>query len=88
VESEAELRERIRRYAESHGFILNPKAERLDLVIKGLHTNTVKHGAEYCPCRIRTGDVEEDKKIICPCIYHKDEIEKEGSCHCKLLYAA
>nr|WP_269850493.1 ferredoxin-thioredoxin reductase catalytic domain-containing protein [Methanosarcina horonobensis] len=26
------------------------------------------------------------KKIVCPCIYHKDEIEKDGNCHCELFF--
>ena len=87
MESEAEIRERLQAYAESQGFILNPDKERQDLVIKGLHNNAVKRGAEYCPCRVRTGDVEADKEIICPCIYHKDEIKEKGYCHCNLFYA-
>ena len=39
-----------------------------------------------CPCRIRSGDKEKDKAIICPCIYHRDEIAKDGHCHCQLYY--
>ena len=87
TESEAEIRERIQAYADSQGFVLNPEIDRLNLVIKGLHNNTVKHGAAYCPCRIRTGNPENDDNIICPCAFHKDEIKQQGFCHCYLLYA-
>ena len=34
----------------------------------------------------RSGDKEKDRAIICPCIYHKDEIAKDGHCHCQLYY--
>ena len=35
---------------------------------------------------VRSGDKEKDKAIICPCIYHEDEIAKDGHCHCQLYY--
>ncbi|NCC49447.1 MAG: hypothetical protein EOM13_10400 [Clostridia bacterium] len=24
--------------------------------------------------------------MICPCIFHRDEVEDGGSCHCNLYY--
>ncbi|MDR2854941.1 MAG: ferredoxin:thioredoxin reductase [Methanomicrobiales archaeon] len=81
-----EIKERVQAYADSQGFVLNPDIEKLNLVLKGLHRNVTKHGAEYCPCRIKTGDPEKDKDIICPCAFHKDEIAKQGFCHCHLFY--
>ena len=47
-----------------------------------------KFGKRYCPCRIVTGDEKEDRKIVCPCIYHKEEVERDGSCHCELFFKA
>jgi ferredoxin-thioredoxin reductase catalytic subunit len=66
--------------------VLNPDADVLDRVIKGLARNEEKFGQRYCPCRLRSRDEEKDKAIICPCIYHKDEIAKDGHCHCMLYY--
>ncbi len=74
------------KYAKEHGLVLNPDDKRLNAVIKGLARNMRKHGAHYCPCRVRTGDTEEDKKIICPCIYHGKELEETGACHCQLFF--
>jgi ferredoxin-thioredoxin reductase catalytic subunit len=88
TESESEMRERLQAYADSQGFVLNSDIDRLSLVMKGLHNNAVKHGAPYCPCRIRTSDPEENNRIICPCAFHKDEIKQHGFCHCHLFYAA
>lgn len=72
-------------YAEKSGLALNPDKHIVERIIEGLLRNEDKHGEKYCPCRVRTGDKEKDKAIICPCIYHRDEIEKDGHCHCRLF---
>lgn len=74
-------------YAKKHGYRLNPEEKRLKGVIKGLAKNKQRFGEQYCPCRIRSGDLEKDKNIICPCIYHDQEIKEEGSCHCNLFFS-
>jgi len=72
-------------YAKKNGFKLNPDRRIVEGVIKGLLMNEKKFGRRYCPCRKVEGIPEVDKKIICPCIYHKKEIEKYGHCHCLLF---
>jgi ferredoxin-thioredoxin reductase catalytic chain len=72
-------------YAKANGFRLNPDRKIAEGVAKGLLMREEKFGKKYCPCRRVTGNFEEDKKIICPCIYHKEEIEKDGHCHCNLF---
>jgi ferredoxin-thioredoxin reductase catalytic subunit len=42
-------------------------------------------GSKFCPCRRVTKDEEENKKIICPCVYHQQELEKFGHCLCGLF---
>jgi ferredoxin-thioredoxin reductase catalytic subunit len=54
--------------------------------LRGLARNKVRVGAAYCPCRLRSGDPEKDRIIICPCIYHEKEIEEQGACHCRLFF--
>ena len=73
-------------YALEKGFKLNPDEKALDRVFKGLVRNHLKFGAQYCPCRVKSGDKEKDKAIICPCIYHEKEIEEQGSCHFNLFF--
>ncbi len=73
-------------YAAEHGFILNPDEHKVGIVIKGLFRNTEKFGEQYCPCRIKSGDKETDRRIICPCIYHEDEIKTSGYCTCHLFF--
>jgi len=73
-------------YAASRGWHLNVNDKQLDAVVKGLARNTLRFGEQYCPCRMRTGDEEKDREIICPCIYHEDELEHDGCCHCRLYF--
>lgn len=73
-------------YAGQNGFRLNPNKEVATKIIKGLIENERKYGKKYCPCRRVTGNEEEDLKRVCPCIYHKDEIEKNGHCSCNLFF--
>ena len=80
-----ELIKQYEEYAGENGFKLNPNPKIVEVVVDGLLAREEKLGARYCPCRRVTGDKEEDKKIICPCVYHKDEIEKDGHCHCNLF---
>ncbi len=72
-------------YAAKGGFKLNPDRKIVEGVVKSLLDREKKFGEKYCPCRRITGDKEEDKKIVCPCIYHKEEIEKQGFCLCRLF---
>ena len=78
------MRELIKNWAETYarvnGFKLNPDEKVTDMVIEGLLKKEQKFNARYCPCRIQ--NVPEN---ICPCIYHKDEIKKDGACHCMLF---
>ncbi len=84
--AEKQMLRSIRRYARVSGYAIQPNKRILSVLIKGLLINIKKHGYRYCPCRKPTGDPIKDKKIICPCIYHKDEIKRDGYCKCLLYY--
>jgi ferredoxin-thioredoxin reductase catalytic subunit len=85
-EEEEEMHKWAKGYANKQGWILNPDEKQLSTVIRGLVRNKKKFGRPYCPCRIRSGDEEKDRAIECPCVYHKDEVTKEGHCHCNLYH--
>ncbi|MGZ7132792.1 MAG: ferredoxin-thioredoxin reductase catalytic domain-containing protein [Halobacteriota archaeon] len=88
VDEQAEkIKNWAKRYAEKKELQLNPDQERVDEVAKGLAVRQEKFGKRYCPCRIITGDAEEDRKIICPCVYQEEEVRDHGMCHCKLFGA-
>lgn len=87
IEEEKEkVRQFIKRYCEINGYKLNPDKKILEAVIEGLAINRVRKNFQYCPCRILSGNPQEDKLKICPCHWHKEEIEKEGHCHCFLFF--
>ncbi len=86
VASEDEVLHWAEEYARENGWILNPDRKTLEAVVRGLARNEERFGARYCPCRLRSGDPDRDRAIICPCAYHRDEIEREGHCHCRLYY--
>jgi len=73
------------KHAQDCGFKLNPDQKIVDRIVSGLLRNEEKYGKIYCPCRRVTGNEADDEKIICPCIYHKDEITKDGKCFCGLF---
>jgi ferredoxin-thioredoxin reductase catalytic subunit len=72
-------------YAQKNGFQLNPDRKIVERVVNGLLVNEKKIGKRYCPCRRLSGNQEEDLKKVCPCIYHQEEIKKDGRCYCGLF---
>lgn len=84
--SEDAIRRWAEEYARENGWVLNPDKDVLDRVVRGLARNEEKTGHRYCPCRIRLRNEEKDNVIICPCAYHRDEIAKDGHCHCMLFF--
>lgn len=82
----AVIRQRIERYARRVGLALNPDPSRVEEILCGLAVRKRRYGYAYCPCRIVTGDKLQDRKSICPCAYHREEIEREGKCLCELFF--
>lgn len=84
-ENAKQLIKKYEAYAKEKGFRLNPKREVVEGIVRGLLAREKQFGEKYCPCRRVTGNKEEDRKIICPCIYHLDEIRAQGYCTCRLF---
>ena len=79
------LIEKYKKHAERNGFKLNPDRKTVENLAIGLLAREKKFGGKYCPCRRITGEEEKDKKIICPCAFHQEEIKKDGHCFCRLF---
>ncbi len=87
--TEKEIKELIKQsqdYADKAGLKLNPNEKVVRGITMGLLRNKEFKGDIYCPCRTVTGNKEEDKKIVCPCIYHLQEIKADGHCKCNLFW--
>lgn len=81
----AQQRSRLEEYAAREHLPLNPDPKMLDGLFAALAMREEKYGAAYCPCRRVTGVADEDAKIICPCAWHKEELERDGHCHCYMF---
>lgn len=84
IKKEQEIAEK---YAKIKGLKLNPDKKEKDIILEGLAANRKTYGVPYCPCRILTGNTQEDAKKICPCFWHLDEIKKDGHCLCRLFWS-
>lgn len=80
-----EIRAHLQNFIEHSQYRFNPDSAAVEIIIKGLTMRKIKTGYAYCPCRVVTGNIEEDAKIICPCVYHEEEIKKHDICHCGLF---
>ena len=81
----AELRARIAGCLEGKPFRLNPDQETVDSLVEAMVMRRQKKGDYYCPCRVVTDDAENNRKIVCPCVFHEDEIAADGYCKCRLF---
>lgn len=70
--------------AEGGGYRLNPDAEFVKNLIRGLLNNEHRYGYRACPCRLAAGKRDEDTDIICPCDYRDPDLSDFGACYCAL----
>jgi len=75
---------RLLREAEAGGYHLNPDIAFAKDLIKGLLVNEKRYGYLNCPCRLASGNKNEDVYMICPCDYRDPDLDDYGSCYCAL----
>jgi ferredoxin-thioredoxin reductase catalytic chain len=78
------LHARLETEAEASGYHLNPEREFTRDLVEGLLVNEKRYGYWACPCRLATGDKEQDLDAICPCDYRDADLLDWGSCYCGL----
>lgn len=76
--------EKLRRDAEAGGYHLNPDEQFTLPLIDGLLVNQARYGYMACPCRLASGDKEDDLDIVCPCDYRDADLSEHGACYCGL----
>jgi ferredoxin-thioredoxin reductase catalytic subunit/glutaredoxin len=79
-----ELHDRLKKTQEAKGYFFNNDRERTFDLLRGLLTNKSRYGYMSCPCRLASGNREQDKDIICPCVYRQPDVAEFGSCYCQL----
>jgi len=76
--------ERLQKFSEKKGYFLNPDIAFTKKLVKSLLENQKRYGYWACPCRLASGNREEDRDIICPCEYMKLDVDDFGACYCAL----
>lgn len=83
-----ELYDMLKKVNEPKGYFLNGDKEKTFELLRSLLINKKRYGYMACPCRLATGVQENDRDIICPCIYREPDVEEYGSCFCSLYVSA
>lgn len=83
-EEVSRLYERLRREGEASGYPLNPDIQFTKELVQGLLLNQKRYGYWACPCRLASGNKEEDLDIICPCDYRDPDLTDYDACYCAL----
>ena len=78
------LYEKLNAEAESGGYHLNPDQDMTRRLISGLLVNEKRYGYPSCPCRLASGNKENDLDIICPCDYRDPDLDEYNACYCSL----
>jgi ferredoxin-thioredoxin reductase catalytic chain len=84
IEDVDKLYSRLDKDAKQGGYNLNPDADFVRGLIKGLLINEKRYGYRACPCRLASGDKSEDLDLICPCDYRDSDVTEFGACYCAL----
>lgn len=79
-----QLYETLKKVQEPKGYFFNTDHKRVLELLDALLVNKNRYGYMACPCRLASGIRENDKDIICPCVYREPDVEEFGSCYCNL----
>jgi ferredoxin-thioredoxin reductase catalytic subunit len=71
----------LKKDAAAGGYNLNPETEFTKDLVKGILINQKHYGYGNCPCRLASGNLEEDQDIVCPCDYRDADVSEFGTCY-------
>lgn len=74
----------VKEEAESGGYNLNPDKEFCKELLASIMINKQRYGYGSCPCRLASGEKEQDMDIICPCDYRDPDLTEYDACYCGL----
>jgi len=78
------LYENLKKIQEAKGYYFNEDMDMTMPLIESLLINKERLGYMACPCRLANGNFEDDKDIVCPCVYRTNDVEEYGACYCAL----
>jgi len=80
----ARLYETLKKIQEPKGFLFNRDKNWVMEILNDLLVNKGRYGYMTCPCRLASGNREQDRDIVCPCAYREADVKEYGSCYCSL----
>ena len=83
-----QLYKTLKKNQEAKGYFFNTDRERVVELLAALMANKERYGYMACPCRLASGDRDNDRDIICPCVYRAPDVVDYGSCYCNLYVSA
>ena len=84
----SELYGKLKKVQEPKGYYFSNNRERVMELLAALLVNKERYGYMVCPCRLASGDRENDRDIICPCEYRELDVAEFGSCYCNLYVSS
>jgi ferredoxin-thioredoxin reductase catalytic chain len=87
ISSEEDVIEAWKEFAEQSLICrLTSNEEEIAMLSKGVIENLKNKGLKYCPCRIPSGNYQDDLNLICPCNFLRQKNWAElGECWCGLF---
>lgn len=82
--SPEKLYETLKKIQEPKGYFFNKNKDMVMELMQSLLDNKARYGYMACPCRLASGRKEDEKDIICPCVYREPDVLEFGSCYCGL----
>jgi ferredoxin-thioredoxin reductase catalytic subunit len=79
-----QLYEALKKIQEPKGYYFNEDMSMTMPLMESLLANKERYGYMACPCRLANGEFEDDKDIVCPCVYREPDVEEFGACFCGL----
>jgi len=79
-----EFYQNLKEETEKYGYSLNPDVEFTKDLLRSILINKKRYGYGSCPCRLASGNKEEDLDIICPCDYRDPDLNEYDACYCGL----
>ncbi len=69
---------------ERKGYFFNKDMGMTMPLLEQLLVTKEMYGYMACPCRLANGTYEDDRDIVCPCVYREADVAEYGACFCGL----
>jgi len=81
------LYQALRPLQEQRGYFFNADHAIVLELLEQLLIIKDRYGYMACPCRITSGKRQDDKDVLCPCVYRDADVQQYGACYCGLYMA-